>query len=269
MIASSALFRDVTPSEIEHYDQYGWVKLRKFLGPEVIEAIYSRGRARMGADGDSNSPDKGEEHGYFNQEICRGIEDPELEPLFSAIGRAAKALMGRSEEIGVRYFFDAYAVKLPSNREHTHKGAGRTDFHQDFSSTALDRIGGMMFWVALRDLPPEAGTMAFLDGSHRMGPLAAHSTHMGHDIMELYPRLGAECPSSGALAYEAGDVTVHSSLCVHGTGVNTTEVPRWAYIVGVNPSDTCWTGAPNPTFSSPKLAPFKPLDDEIFPIIYR
>lgn len=267
MSHKAAAFRHVTPAEIDHFDEYGWVKLKNFIGPDIVEMILARGRVRMGADGDGNAPDQGEEHGYFNQEICRGIEEPALQPLFGAVGRAAKALMGRGEDIGVRYFFDAYAVKLSSNKDHSHNGAGKTDFHQDFSSTALDRAGGMMFWFALRDLPPNSGTMAFLNGSHRVGPLAAHSTHMGRDIMELYPRLGAQCPFTGALEYCAGDVTVHSSLCVHGAGINTTDEPRWAYIVGVNPSDARWTGAPNPTFSSPRLAPFEPLDNEIFPLL--
>ena len=65
----------------------------------------------------------------------------------------------------------------------------------------------MVFWMALSDLTPEKGTMAFLNGSHRFGVMGHYATYGKGNLLDSYPELVDECTSSGNLSYEAGDVS--------------------------------------------------------------
>jgi len=125
----------------------------------------------------------------------------------------------------------------------------------------------MVFWTALTDMPPEKGTMAFLNGSHRFGVMGHYSTYGEGNLLDSYPELLDECDSSGNLTYSAGDVTVHSNLTVHSAGTNVTDDPRWTYIVIVNPADACWNGGPADAFQTDGLTLHKELDDERLSVI--
>jgi ectoine hydroxylase-related dioxygenase (phytanoyl-CoA dioxygenase family) len=176
--------------------------------------------------------------------------------------------MARRVPVGVRYFTDYYAVKLPSKKKKANQGgAASSDWHQDYAASASDRSGGMVFWMALTDLTPEHGTMAFLDGSHRFGVMGHYATYGKGNLLDSYPELRDSCTNSGYLSYAAGDVTVHSNMTVHCAGTNVTDDPRWTYIVIVNPADACWTGGPADAFKTDGLVLHKELNSELFPVI--
>jgi len=125
----------------------------------------------------------------------------------------------------------------------------------------------MVFWMALTQMAPEKGTMAFLISSHRHGVMGHYATYGRGNLLDSYPELRDEYPSSSNLTYAAGDVTVHSNLTVHSAGANLTDEPRWTYIVIVNPADACWTGGPADPFKTDGLTLHKPMPDDRFPII--
>jgi ectoine hydroxylase-related dioxygenase (phytanoyl-CoA dioxygenase family) len=122
----------------------------------------------------------------------------------------------------------------------------------------------MAFWIALMDIAPEAGTMSFANGSHRLGSLGNYRTG---DLLEVYPEILDRCTLSEPFGYRAGDATVHSNLTVHGAGLNQTDLPRWAYTVLVNPADARWNGAPAEAFATAHMTLHQELDDERFPIL--
>jgi ectoine hydroxylase-related dioxygenase (phytanoyl-CoA dioxygenase family) len=220
----------------------------------------------MGPDGDGNAPTPMPQ-GFFNPEITNGLGSPVFGPLIREVGRNAKPLMGRRPGIEIRYFGDFFLPKLPAGKASSHGGNGETYFHQDYINWALDRSGGMTFWIALADLAPESGTMSFVSGSHRMGTLGNYRTFATEDVLEQYPELLEECTIEGPVSYRAGDATVHSNLCVHGAGANLTHAPRWAYAIIVNPSDARWNGGPAEAFDTSGMHVLQELDDQRFPII--
>jgi ectoine hydroxylase-related dioxygenase (phytanoyl-CoA dioxygenase family) len=124
----------------------------------------------------------------------------------------------------------------------------------------------MTFWIPLEAYGPEAGTMSFISGSHRMGVLGDYQTYGGGDALDVYPEL-RDLPVVGPMHYAVGDVTVHSEMVVHGAGANTTDKPRWAYTIFAKPADIRWTGAPCPSMDSTGMAPFGPFPDDRYPII--
>lgn len=258
--------RDVTAEETAHYREHGWAKLPGFLPADFVAALLAKAKARMGADGQGNAVSPYPQP-FFNPEAGDGLTDPDLRPLIEGIGANAKALMGRRPAIGVRYFGDFFAAKLPVAKDTKHPGAGGTYFHQDFTNWALDRSGGMTFWIALADLAPESGTMSFVNGSHREGVLGHYKTHGGGDLLDEFPELREDCGLSEPMRYAAGDATVHSLMTVHGAGENRTDDPRWAYLVMTNPSDARWNGAPPEAYSTEGMTLHQHLDDARFPII--
>lgn len=258
--------RGITAEEIAHYREHGWAKLPGFLPADATAALLAMAQAKMGCDGQGNAVSPYRQP-FFNPETTDGPADPRLRPLLDGVGRNAKALMQRGPKIEARYFGDLFAAKLPVAKETDHPGAGATYFHQDYVNWALDRSGGMTFWIALADLAPDSGTMAFLGGSHRLGALGHYRAFGDGDIFDDFPELRDQCRLSEPMRYAAGDATVHSNLTVHGAAENRTDAPRWAYIVMANPSDARWNGAPPEAYDTAGMQHLQPLDDARFPVI--
>lgn len=255
--------RDVSDEEIAHYRTHGWVKLEGFLSPAMTDFLLAMGKEQMGEDGDSNPPLPILQD-FFNHAGTGGPDNPAMRPLLNGAGRCARRLMGRRPDIQAKYYVDSFIVKLPSAKASKHGGNGRTSYHQDFTNWAVDRSGGLAFWVALTDIEPAAGTMSFASGSHRHG---AMGNYRAGDIVEDYPELLDECPLTEPMRYRAGDATVHSNMLVHGAGENHTDRPRWAYSILINPSDVRWNGSPAEGFDTTGMSWLDPIDDERFPIL--
>jgi hypothetical protein len=255
--------RDVTAEELAHYREFGWVKLEGFVSPEMTAFLLALGKEQMGEDGDSNPPLPVLQD-FFNHAPTGGLANREMRPLLHKIGRNGRTLMARRPEIQAKYYVDSFIVKLPSDKPSKHGGNGRTSYHQDYTNWAVDRSGGLAFWIALTDIEPLAGTMSFVDRSHRYG---AMGNYRAVDILEEYPELLDECSITEPMRYKAGDATVHSNMLVHGAGENHTASPRWAYSVLINPSDVRWDGSPAEGFDTTGMNWLDPIDDERFPIL--
>lgn len=272
--------RLVTSEEVQHLNEHGWVKLKRFVDPDVLARMLELAREKMGADADSN-PMKagmapaadGEAKGalaYFNAERGGGLASPVLRPLIDDIGKSAALLLGRRNNdgtpVGTRYYSDFFVPKLPSTKSSRHGGNGATAFHQDYITFAVDRTGGMTFWIPLEPYGPEAGTMSFVSGSHRAGVMGDYTTYGGGDALETFPEL-RELEMSKQMDYELGDITVHTHLTIHGAGANMMDRPRWGYLLIVQPADVCWNGSPCPNFDTSEMVPWQALNDERFPQI--
>ncbi len=256
--------RQVTAQEVAHYLEHGWVKLERFIEPEVIATLLGMAKRRMGEDGDSNEA-YGLNQPYFNAEAAEGLGNRQVRALIEGIGRNAAVLQNRPE-VKARYFSDFFAPKLPCSKVTRNAGNGATAFHQDFITFAVDRTGGMTFWIPLEAYGPDAGTMSFIEGSHKLGVMGSYHTYGDGDARDAFPALKA-LPMSEPVTYALGDITVHSHLTIHGAGQNQTDHPRWAYIVLTQPEDVCWNGAPPEAFDTTGMVPNQRLDDERFPLL--
>ncbi|HET8711265.1 MAG TPA: phytanoyl-CoA dioxygenase family protein [Spongiibacteraceae bacterium] len=263
--SNSNAFRSVTPEEIAHLQEFGWIKLKKFIPIESVNAMLAIAKEKMGEHGDRNAPPAA--FAYFNPLTMHGLDHAVLGPVIRQCGRNGALLMARKAPVGVRYFTDYYNVKLPSKNKGAHGGNGITGWHQDYAAAGSDRSGALIFWIALEDLAPEKGTMAFLNGSHRFGALGHFSTYGKGNVLDAYPELLEHCTPTELQSYAAGDVTVHSNMVVHSAGLNLTDGPRWTYTVMVSPADACWNGGAVDAFDTTGLVQYKPFDDGRFPII--
>jgi hypothetical protein len=271
--------RPVTTDEVEHLHELGWVKLSGFVDPDIMRTTLDLAREAMGDDADGNPIPPGFEEAaakgefgldYFNAHLSFGMSNPTLRPLLQEVGKSAALLQDRStaggDPVGVRYYSDFFAPKLPSSTKSLHRGNGPTAFHQDFITFSVDRSGGMTFWFALEPYGPDAGTMSFVNGSHRHGVLGDYTTYGDLDALGVFPEL-RRLETSDPISYEIGDITVHTHLTVHGAGANLTDRPRWAYILVTQPADACWNGSWCPNFNSKHMTQWQALGDERFPVI--
>jgi phytanoyl-CoA dioxygenase PhyH len=262
--------REVTVEEAAHYRQHGWVKLDGLLDPELAGAMLERVKQKMGDRANADMPD--DRPGIMTPQLAalwRNWQNPSQEDgFFRSISQSrAMARLGsrmlRDRE--VRWWGDGILCKMPAT-----EGGSRTPWHQDFPYLSLDRIGLLNVWVALVEMPPEMGTMRFLNGSHRIGPMGRviHRTD-GKDLLDLYPWIGEEHEVSEPLHLKPGDATVHDWMTVHAAPPNETDAPRWAYTDSLFPAETLYTGAQQRRTDGLGLTINEPLEHPRFPVLAR
>jgi ectoine hydroxylase-related dioxygenase (phytanoyl-CoA dioxygenase family) len=128
--------------------------------------------------------------------------------------------------------------KLENDLEHAiskppFSGAA-TPWHQD---DAFHRKGSgvpesISIWMPLQDVTVESGCMQYIRGSN-LGPLYPHrSPHNNPRIHGLETVSPPDLSNRVAVPVRAGDAVIHLSRTLHSAGVNTTDQPRRAYVLG-------------------------------------
>jgi hypothetical protein len=128
--------------------------------------------------------------------------------------------------------------KLENDLEHAiskppFNGAA-TPWHQDdaFHRKGSGVLESISIWMPLQDVTVENGCMRYIRGSN-LGPLYPHrSPHNDpriHGLETISPPGLANCV---AVPVRAGDAVIHLSRTLHSAGVNTSDQPRRAYILG-------------------------------------
>jgi len=204
--------RPVTADEVEHLHEHGWVKLEAFVDPGALAQALAVAREQMGDDGDGNPlhpfveaavAEGGAGVQYFNAHSPGSLGNPALRPVIERVGAAAQQMLqrrrGDGSPLGIRYYQDLLAPKLPASKTSRHGGNGATSFHQDFITFAVDRTGGMTFWIPLEPYGPDAGTMSFVDGSHRLGVMGDYTTYGDGDALSAFPSCGTSDDGTDAL----------------------------------------------------------------------
>lgn len=251
-----AHIRDVTPDEVSFYQEHGWVMLPQLISRDLVAELLDAAEKIVPP---SNALGEGN----------RTLDDPAVdgaEPFRSVafspeMGRVAHDLIQRTRlsdvDVPIQFHSDALWCKEP--------GGWGTLFHQDDPVRPADRAGVFNLWLALDEVTPEMGAMRFLSGVHREGPLGNvrspelrellaegelgrakfaeldESTRRRlseRGVLDYYPKLTDLYEWSPPFHYEPGDATVHHGWMVHGGPDNTTDRPRWAYILEYMPSDT-------------------------------
>jgi hypothetical protein len=109
-----------------------------------------------------------------------------------------------------------------------------TPWHQD---DAFHRRGSgvpesISIWMPLQDVTVENGCMRYIRGSN-LGPLFPHrSPHNDPRIHGLETVSPPDLTNCVSVPMRAGDAVIHLSRTLHGAGINTSDQPRRAYILG-------------------------------------
>ena len=300
---TEGLNRDVTAAEIDEYRETGVVHLRGILGREwvedlgrIIDEAFYQQREQMpvyydttefaeqlaGAGaavlGDERARQI-EQRGRFLSIIGGATASAGLRRLAleSPLSYVAGRLFGARK---VNFYDDQVLIKEPGTREYT-------AFHTDEPYYHLrgDQVCGM--WVSPDVVTADSGAMQYVRGSHRwpsffkpnafVTQATLDTFGLSEDAEEQLPLPDIEgnrdeydivtCPS------EPGDVIVHHSRLVHGSGPNyLTDRPRRAVSLRYAGDDvTYWfhRSAPPQPHHRHTLKDGDPLDSDQFPVVWR
>jgi hypothetical protein len=253
----AAAVRPLTDEEVEAYHQQGWVMVRQLVNPEIAELMRAEAQDRV----DRYTLESVDDLVAHYAGMARAGIEPYHSVMFSeTMAQNAQRLADRrrftDREIGLRYRADMIANKQPG-------GAG-TPYHQDSAEHGSDRIGEMQWWLALVEITPAMGSMRFLPGVQREGPIGScFNEDGGGDLLEQYPRLTEHYPLSEPLHYQPGDATVHQGYMVHGAPTNDTDRHRLAYLFSYVPADTRWWNGTTANWGSERVL----LADDDYPVV--
>jgi hypothetical protein len=238
--------RDVTGEEIAFYRENGWAKLPCLIDPnrarEVLAAckdLLAEMEEAIASGSSKISIGKHGERQYLADDLGAAwfpflltVRHIRREPFRSlaldpSLGRVAYRMIDRARlgaaQVPVALSDANLLVKFPAGAE----CSKATRYHQDNAADiGMDRVGHVNMWIALEEVTPEQGTMRFLSGSHREGPLGKHRDTM----LEEYPALTEMYPWSEPLHYMPGDATVQHDFTIHGAPENMTDRIRWGFV---------------------------------------
>jgi ectoine hydroxylase-related dioxygenase (phytanoyl-CoA dioxygenase family) len=244
--------RDVSDEEVDFYTENGWVMLRGLLSEEVAAELLRLSKQIRDEAGEYDASKIAVKSGLVRE----GVEPFRSLGLSPELGAVAQRLINRRRlsdtDVPVRWTgFDAIYCKVP--------GARGTPYHQDSTYAGADRMGVLVFWIALDEVTQEMGAMRFLSGVHREGPLGDTIPHLDDDgkpdrakldalgaageteiLQKVYPRLWELYELSPPFHYRPGDATVHNWYMLHGGPPNTSDRDRWSWHVEYAPADTRW-----------------------------
>jgi len=252
-VSIDAHVRALTDAEVAFYLEHGWVKLDRLVTPEFAAELLRAGLEWH----ERNQKPVVEWHSLAGEARA----EPFRSLVFSEVmGRNAQRLIGRKRlsgtDVAVRYRIDHFACKVP--------GDGGIAYHQDSTEHGTDRAGEMQFWLALAEATPDMGTMRFLSGVHREGPLGSTFRPGDEDLLQRYPRLAELYPLTAPFHYQPGDATVHHGFMAHGSGPNRSGRKRMSYVFSYTPADSRWWNGKVGNWGTERV----PLADELNPIVY-
>jgi ectoine hydroxylase-related dioxygenase (phytanoyl-CoA dioxygenase family) len=262
------VIRDVTDEEVRTFHEKGWVFLKNYVDRDTVAKMLERGKERMGiSEGGAFNPDKiaSVKNWWWDVSHIAREDDLFASIAFSpAMGRNIQKLFRR--DVPIQYIADALMAKAPASRS---DGSGPTSWHQDIPSFPFDRSGTMACWIGLAHLPPETGTMRFLEGSHRsdlFGRIPASEDP--YIILKNNPHLIEDYKEVESPTFEPGDATFHHCQILHGAPANSSDQMRWSYTVACMAADNLYTGASCVYTDGLDLPIEQPIRHPKFPQIY-
>jgi ectoine hydroxylase-related dioxygenase (phytanoyl-CoA dioxygenase family) len=243
-------FPTVTPEMIDRYRQDGFVHVPNLISKD--EAAQFRAAAldaseRLVGLGDGS---------IFNQYVNVWQHDEGMRALtlHPNVQYVAKLLSG----VPLRLWHDQILIKQP--------GTSRaTEFHQDQPYWPhQNSINPISCWIALGDVPVEAGCMTFLPGSQRRTDLPAQNLADSRSLMEICPEF--VWSPRVTVPIQAGGCTFHHGRCAHMATPNASDSPRVAHIVIFMDAETQYSGAGHIVTDPLQLSVGDTLDHELFPL---
>jgi hypothetical protein len=244
---------DVTPEDKAFFDAHGyWLGPRLFEQHELDELAAAQddvmhGRYETGRPpydvywkpgGDPETVRKHDDTHLANDVIRRFATH-------EGIGRIAAQLLGADT---IRLWHDQSLFKPGSTGG---KHVGNVAWHQDYNYWfCSDRPEMITAWIPMHDVDMSIGTMTFVDGSHRWGWHPAFSHGFNQDLAAQRSKIEAHMPRDARFEVkpcilEAGRVSFHHALTIHGSGPNYADRPRRSLVLHLQSGECRWSYGPD------------------------
>ena len=237
---------------IAAYQRDGFVKVPGVLSRD--EAFEFRTRALSAAERLKNLS---EGSSIFSQFVNVWTQDEGMRALtlHPRVAQVAKALAG----IELRLWHDQILIKDPGTSK-------ATEFHQDQPYWPHQNgPNPISCWIALGDVPVEAGCMTFIPGQQCRTELPAQNLASDRSLMEIAPDM-VWLPRV-TVPLQAGDVTFHHGRCPHMATPNISTEKRVAHVVIYMPAQTTFSGVGHVVTDPLGLNPGDPLNGALFPLV--
>jgi hypothetical protein len=251
--------RSVTLGEISHFKDNGWVYLPGLVDTAMISPKYQQAASPQMHNDQVGTYGSRSDRGifsFFDRSHESAFKDSVV--LSPMMGSNIARLLNVPT---IRVLSQRFLLKGPQSDGLQ----DRTLYHQDFPGHPVDRSNFLTIWIALHDMPPEAGTMRFFNRSHKRGVFGQVFAD-GIDLRDRCPELVDE-DLSPPISMRAGDATAHHCLTVHGAPANLTKAPRWSYITIYMDAQSRYTCVPAPMPEGAKFEPYDLFDHPGYPLV--
>jgi ectoine hydroxylase-related dioxygenase (phytanoyl-CoA dioxygenase family) len=190
--------------------------------------------------------------------ITPGFHDVLWNPRFLV---AASQLL---ENNSVRFWHDQIFFKPP-------KKGGVVAWHQDYSYwTRTKPIAHLTCWCGLDDSKKENGCLQYIAGSHKWGllpkPVIAGSLQSIEDSLNDEQKKQFGNPRYAEV--KAGEAIFHHPFALHGSGENTSDKPRRAFVINVI-ADGVKSDSDEPLLEGISPIPKgEKMDGKFFPLLF-
>jgi ectoine hydroxylase-related dioxygenase (phytanoyl-CoA dioxygenase family) len=254
----------LTQEQIDDYRRNGFIQLDDVITGDVLASM--RGAVESAVEQETREAagtrpagqTLGTYEKIFNQKVNLWQRHPDVAryTLSRALGSIAMRLEGRP----MRLWHDQALFKEPQ------KGNNKTPWHQDAVYWPhTDRWHQTTVWIALKDATTQNGCMAFVEGTHSLGPLPAVDLADPQDLFDNAPHLRPVHPVPRPL--RAGSVTFHNGLTFHYAGPNKSEGTREAFAIIYMPDGTRFDGREHIVTDGQGFASGDALASALFPIV--
>ena len=174
----------------------------------------------------------------------------------------------------VRLWHDQAVYKPGVGPDGGDETAGNIGWHQDYGHWQASSTTNMCTaWIALQDTDLQNGGMRTIVGSHKWGLLEDSNTFGHKDLDGLQARFANQQISGDWLdepcIMQAGQVSFHHALTLHGSGPNLTRQPRMCLISHMMPGGTTYLPGrqwhPNLVFLGPNAHAGQPFSGAYWP----
>ena len=253
----------LTPQQIEAYQRDGFISLpHVFEGAELADlrdAVAGAVAAEVAPPevmADGRPRPKGAYEQIFTQKVNLWQRHPSVARFVTSkrLGNLAAQLEG----VPMRLWHDQALFKEPSTNNN------KTPWHQDAPYWPHQQMRHQTtIWIALKDATIVNGCMAFVGGTHKIGPVPAINLSDPQDIFDYAPHIKPVKPK--VVELQAGSATFHNGLTFHYAGPNKSGGVREAFAIIYMPHDTKYNGKGHMVTDPLGLQEGQVLDADVFP----
>lgn len=221
--------------QVEEYKQRGYVILRNFFDPAVLETIYRETRELFGhqirrvlgreVDVDNESEFERAMYEFFRADFDAFVSTGKFVQHATSLWQLGidEKLTDVLRELGLEHPVTATRPAMMFNSRHLSKDGGywKLDAHQDWRG-GQGSLDSVVIWFPFTPCDASLGCLQMVPGSHKNGLLA--SEDVGYIGKLLNEPGDAEYYQS---ELNVGDIIIFSQFTIHRSGLNSTENIRW------------------------------------------
>jgi ectoine hydroxylase-related dioxygenase (phytanoyl-CoA dioxygenase family) len=208
----------LTPVQIEFYQQNRFIKLKQVFDEETILFFNDAIGKRVASMNDQSTPlEQRSTYGKAFLQLFNLWQEDEVVKEFVFSKRLAKIASDLMQVEGVRIYHDQALFK--------EGGGGITPWHADQYYWPLETDKTVTAWIPLQATPHELGPLEFSAGSHQI--VEGRDLEIGDESEALIQqKLKVTHFQHVIEAFDLGEVSFHSGWVFHRAGANTTNEMR-------------------------------------------